>query len=143
MADNREGQSCWTGPLKVLGILGLCLVSGVIGGVANNFFGASAYQMSYVDFISIMLTAIAVLMTVLAIFLAILGVVGWNSVTAKVNQRTGQILDDGFKEGKPLHAMMRKQINDAMYSGITLASAQNEAEDTIDNDGEERQGNEQ
>ena len=69
-----------------------------IGWAIPRTFGPADYTVTYTDFISILLTAIAVLMTTLAIFLAVLGFMGWASIEQKVEQRTKRYLDDHIDE---------------------------------------------
>jgi uncharacterized membrane protein len=126
----RNGKRAFLVSLKALALIAMCVISGVIGGALTNNFGHSTYTLSYADFISVMLTAIAVLMTVLAIFLGILGVIGWNSVANKVESRTEDFLIDGFKKGEPLYLMLRARVTEAMYEGVRPVSAEDEAEDT-------------
>ncbi|QKR99204.1 hypothetical protein F9288_05715 [Sphingomonas sp. CL5.1] len=105
------------GLVKGIGIVFLCLVSGVIGGGLTRHFGTSSYTLSYADFISIMLTAVSLLMTVLAIFLAVLGFVGWTTIEQKVHNLTDDFLKRGFEKGGPLHQILT-EMNNRMYSGI-------------------------
>ena len=99
-------------------MVALCVFSGVIGAALSRHFGESTYKLSYVDFISVMLSAVSVLMTTLAIFLAVLGVIGWNSIQNRVQDKTNSFLYDEFKEGRSLHTMMVRKIDEYMYKGI-------------------------
>ena len=116
------------------GLALLCVLSGVIGALLSRQFGESTYRISYVDFISIMLTSISVLMTTLAIFLAVLGVIGWNSIQNRVQDKTSQFLADEFQEGRTLYAMMENKITEIIYQGI-MPAVPNQAEEEQPNDG--------
>ena len=108
--------------LKVIGIVVLCLVSGLIGGAFNRSFGTSSYTISYADFVSIMLTAISLLMTVLAIFLAVLGFLGWTTIEQKVHDKTADFLVEGFKKGGRLDRvvvdMIERKTEEFMFQGV-------------------------
>ena len=116
------------GWLKTLGIIVLCLISGVVGASFSRNFGTSHYSISYADFISVMLTAISVLMTVLAIFLGVFGVIGWNAIQNRVHQRTEEFLTEGFKEGRPLYQMLESRATDIIYEGIIPVVAEQDEE---------------
>jgi hypothetical protein len=102
----------------LLGTVGLCLVSGIIGGALTRQFGTSSYTLSYADFVSIMLTGISLLMALLGFFIAILAFIGWNGISGKVASDVSKFLADGFKDGEPLHRMLVDQTNRAMYDGV-------------------------
>lgn len=124
--------------LKVLGIVGLCLVSGVVGGALTRNFGTSSYTLSYADFVSIMLTAISLLMTVLAIFLAVVGFLGWTTIEQKVHGKTEDFLAKGFEKGGRLDRvvvdMIERKTEEIMFHGV-----QPVGEDDL-NGGEEDKG---
>lgn len=96
----------------------VCLFAGLIGGAATRHFGEASYTISYADFISIMLTAVSLLMTLLAFFLAGLAYLGWQSVTTKVENSVNSFLNEGFKDGNPLHKMLVEQKDRAMFEGV-------------------------
>ncbi|WP_188237311.1 hypothetical protein [Sphingopyxis sp. LK2115] len=108
--------------LKVVGVVGLCLVSGVVGGSLTQHFGTSSYSLSYADFVSIMLTAVSLLMTVLAIFLAVVGFLGWTTIEQKVHGKTEDFLASGFEKGGRLDRvvveMIERKTEEIMFRGI-------------------------
>lgn len=108
--------------LKVVGVVGLCLVSGVVGGSLTQHFGTSSYSLSYADFVSIMLTAVSLLMTVLAIFLAVVGFLGWTTIEQKVHGKTEDFLASGFEKGGRLDRvvveMIEHKTEEIMFRGI-------------------------
>lgn len=117
---------------KGAAVVALCVVSGVIGAATTRQFGMSSYTISYADFITIMLTAVSVLMTTLAIFLAVLGVIGWNSIQSRVQDKTKTFLDDEFQEGRSLYVMMERKIDEYMYQGI-MPAIPTQAEEEVKN----------
>jgi hypothetical protein len=108
--------------LAIGGIVLLCLIAGAVGGALTRHFGTSSYTLSYADFVSVMLTAISLLLTLLAMFFAVLGVIGWNAISAGVRQRTKDFLEEGFREGNALHQMLRKRVDETMYEGVAALS---------------------
>ncbi|MBS0989205.1 hypothetical protein JK182_11120 [Acetobacter okinawensis] len=119
----RDQTSIWVNRgIKASAIVGLCLISSLIGGALTRHSGSTDYTLSYADFISILLTAISLLMTVLAIFLAVIGFVGWTSIEQKVHDKTEGFLLDGFKKGGRLDAIVvstiEKKTEEIMFSGV-------------------------
>lgn len=110
-----EGRSsAW--PVRLLrigGVVGLCLVSGIVGGALNRNFGTSSYTLSYADFVSIMLTAVSLLITVLAVFLAVAGFVGWTTIEQKVHLKAEDYLASGFKDDGRLMEMLNERLTSA------------------------------
>lgn len=115
----------------------LCLISGGVGGALSQNFGTSDYTISYADFIAVILTAVSVLLTLLGLILAVLAFVGWRSITGTVESRTEAFLDEGFKEGNPLHDLVLRRTQEIMFRGITDIDANNEADDTREELGRE------
>ena len=114
MPKSSNGPRWLSRALKAVLVVGLCLLSGIVGGALNRHFGTSSYTISYADFISIMLTAVSVLMTVLAIFLGVFGFIGWNSIEQKAHRKTEQFLNSGFKDGGRLNTMLFERVEDAL-----------------------------
>lgn len=107
-----------------IGVVGLCLIAGIVGAASARHFGVSTYTLSYADFISVLLTAISLLMTLLGFFIAILAFIGWNSISGKVGSEVSNFLAEGFKDGQPLHKMLVDQTNRAMYEGVYKVDAE-------------------
>lgn len=137
MAKNRNAPTWLSWSLKGALVVGLCLISGAIGGAMNRSFGTSSYTLSYADFISIMLTAISLLMTVLAIFLGVFGFIGWSSIEQKAHTKTEQFLNSGFQDGGRLHEMLFERVEEAlrlkteeiMFEGIASIEDDDENKD--------------
>ena len=92
----------------------------------SRHFGTSSYTISYADFISVMLSAIAVLLTALTIFLAVLGVLGWAAIAKGVRSRTEEFLADGFQEGEVLYSLVESKIAEQVYRGVGAIPDENE-----------------
>lgn len=104
---------------KLLGLVGLCVISGVVGGALTRTFGRSSLTISYVDFISIVLTALAVLITTLGVFIGVLAVVGWRSIEDKLQEHSYRFIANQLQEGGPLLAMIQRTVQDVVYAGIS------------------------
>ena len=100
--------------LRIMGIVALCIGSGIGGGALTRNFGTSSYTLSYADFISIMLTAVSLLMTVLAIFLGVFGFIGWNAIEQRVHTKTEDFLERGFKRGGRLDRIVNRRVKEAV-----------------------------
>jgi hypothetical protein len=112
-----ERSSAWRSRLLRTGsVVGLCLVSGIVGGALNRNFGISSYTLAYADFVSIMLTAVSLLITVLAVFLAVAGFVGWTTIEQKVHAKTEDFLAKGFERGGRLDSMVVERVTTAIRS---------------------------
>jgi hypothetical protein len=126
--------------LKIAGVIGICLLSGGLGGALTRNFGTSSHTLSYADFISIMLTAISLLMTVLAIFLGVLGFLGWTTIEQKVHDKTEEILGNGFKEGGALKEKVEQAI-ERNTEAIMFRGVQPVGEANLDTDEDYKEGN--
>ena len=105
--------------VKAILLIVACIISAGIGGGLSRHWGASTYEISYSDFISIMLTAISLLMTVLAIFLAVFGVLGWSSIESRVHEKTEAYLAKLEPViQKSVEEAIRAKTNELMYEGI-------------------------
>jgi hypothetical protein len=101
-----------------LAIVALCIFSGIAGGVVGKKIGSNNHEVSYSDFISILLSAISLLMTLLGFGLAIFGVIGWNSVSSRVKERTKEFLDTGFDDDGALSERMRSHFGEFLKQGL-------------------------
>ena len=90
-------------------------------------------NINYTDFVSIMLTAVWVIITVLALILAIAGVLGWQSISKGVQNRTTDFLQDGLQDGGLLAKLVEKHVTDFMYKGVTPI-------DPLDDESNEKEG---
>lgn len=83
-----------------------------------NVTWRGSYDIQYVDFIGIVLSALSLLLTVLAIVLAIFGVIGWASFSERLKENTNAFLSRQLSEGQPLYSLIRKEVRDAVYEGV-------------------------
>ncbi|WP_152485837.1 hypothetical protein [Euryhalocaulis caribicus] len=120
-----------------IGLVALSLISGLVGSFISKTYISSSPNISYTDFISLMLTAISVLMTILAIFLGALGIIGWNAISSKVRSKTDEFLSDGFEEGNHLHDILRRRATEIMYEGVAPLRPENGEEEYTDEGAEE------
>ena len=120
-------------PITIIGLIAGGLMLLVTAAVIGTFFNANVARESasinYTDFISILLSAIALLITLLALFLGILGVIGWSAISDKVADRTEAFLEDGFQDGKDLHKLLEEKVKEVMYEGVSQVDGSAESVD--------------
>jgi hypothetical protein len=104
--------------LKILGLLALCLFGGVVGASLATHFGTSSYSISFVDFISVMLTALGVMMTTMTLLVGALAVIGWTSIEGKLRDHSYDYMSNDLKVGGPLQELVRRAVRDAVYEGV-------------------------
>ena len=98
-----------------------CLLSGFAGAVISRGISVKLVaDMGYTDLVSIMLAAASLIITVLALILAIAGVLGWQSISKGVQNRTTDFLQDGLQDGGTLAKLVEKHVTDFMYKGATI-----------------------
>lgn len=94
------------------------IVSGLIGGAISRFFSPSSFAISYVDFISIMLTSLGIILTALAVFIGILAILGWNSIEDKLRDHSHDYIRRQLEEGNPLRDDIRRSVREVVYEGV-------------------------
>lgn len=94
------------------------IVSGVIGGAISRYFSPSSFSISYVDFISIMLTSLGIILTALAVFIGILAILGWNSIEDKLRDHSHDYISRQLEEGNPLRDDIRRSVREVVYEGV-------------------------
>lgn len=99
----------------------------------SRHFGTSSISISYVDFISIVLTALGVMLTAVTLFVGALAVIGWTSIETRLRNHSIEFIGSELKEDKPLGLMIRKAVRDAVYEGVL--PAEEDAETEADADG--------
>lgn len=107
--------------MAVLGIVLLCTYVAAIGGGIRADPSPpinGPIEISYADFIVIMLTSVAVLMTLLAFMVAILAYIGWNNIHNKVQKETKDYLKEGFEEGNNLNIMFKQFARELFWSQV-------------------------
>jgi hypothetical protein len=109
-------------------IIAACALSGVIGGAVTRWFSPSSFSVSYVDFISITLSALGVLITTLGIFIAILSVLGWRSIEDKLRDHSAEFVNNELREGAPLYKAIMQTVREAAYDGIRDIDSEPDAE---------------
>lgn len=103
----------------------LAFVAGVSGaivtvllhmGVAPETIAAD--DLSYSDFISITLTALALMITVLGIFVAAAGVIGWTTLENKLRSHSIEYFQDQLKKDAKLRKDFEEIIVKIAHEGI-------------------------
>lgn len=121
----------------VLALIVFALVAGAIGSIlVPDAAGPQngTQQITYADFIAILLTAISLILTGLAFVIGIAAFVGWNSVSAKVTADVKIYLVEGFKPGNALHTLLVEEKNKIPYEGAAAITTEFEAEARAEED---------
>ncbi len=81
-------------------------------------------QMTYADFITIILTALGVMLTALTIFLGVLAVVGWTSIESKLRDHSMSYFKDELSSNGSLRAELEELFTEIAYEGIESYKSQ-------------------
>ena len=101
----------------VFGGLSACILAGIIGGFAGRHIKAST-DVSYADFIVIILTAQAVIIAALTLFIGILAYLGWSAISRGSLLKAEQIIRKELVKGGKLQAVVTEELKKIQYSGI-------------------------
>lgn len=113
---------------KVVGLAGLAIVSGLVGAALASKFGTSSMTVSYIDFISVVLTCLGVMLTAVTLFVGVLAVIGWTSIETRLRSHSIEFIGSELTEDKPLGQMVRKAVREAVYEGVVPAGQNTEDE---------------
>jgi hypothetical protein len=94
--------------------------------------GSNVVSISYIDFVSIMLTAVSIILASLGLVFAIVAVVGWNTIRERVSSLATTFLQNSIKEGGELHDLVKKETQSIMYKDVEPASLADD-EDHLEN----------
>ncbi len=81
-------------------------------------------DMTYADFIGIMLTALGVMLTALTIFLGVLAVLGWTTFENKLKDHSTNYIQGELSSNGKLRYDLEKLITDIAYRGVENFKAQ-------------------
>lgn len=84
-------------------------------------------DMTYSDFISVILTALGVMLTALTIFLGVLAVVGWTSIESKLRDHSISYFKDQLSSEGPLRAELEELFTEIAYEGIESYKSQQQS----------------
>lgn len=75
-------------------------------------------DLSYVDFLSITLTALALMITILGFFVAAAGVIGWATLEAKLRDHSINYFKDQLSKDGDLRNELEEFIAEIAYTGV-------------------------
>lgn len=117
----------------VAGVAGYLLHIAHTGGIAVHRIGPPV-ELSYADFVAILLTGFGIIIAVAGVALAAAGIVGWNSIESKAMSIAERITKSNIEDedGKlhalikdavanpnsPLHNTLKAEIQRFMFEGI-------------------------
>jgi hypothetical protein len=111
-----------------------CIALGVAIGGALNVTWSDKFEISSVDFVTVVLSSISVLLTLLTIFLAVFGFIGWRTINDRVRDHSLTYLGNELQEGKPMFTLIQKAVIDEVYKGVRPAGDDEPFLDDLEND---------
>lgn len=75
-------------------------------------------NISYSDFIIILLTSVTVVVSILAIIIALLTFIGWRNIGRTVEDAAKRLITDSVQEGGSLHGAVVHEVHKIMYKDI-------------------------
>ncbi len=114
----------------VLG-LGVCTLIWNFSPVQITRTSPATISLSYVDLVSIMLTAVSIILAGLGFVIAILGFIGWNSIGAKVSESAKEFLKESVKDGGELHRLVKEEAKEIIYGDIQPVDSDYEDEGEV------------
>ena len=110
--------------MKFAAIVFLTLVIGVFLGsfIESNtnveIIPDNNISITYIDFISILLSSVTAVVSILGILIAILAFIGWQTIGRKVEQTSERLMSEAVGDGGSLHNTVKKEVNRIMYREI-------------------------
>lgn len=87
---------------------------------------SSEIEISYIDFISIMLTGISIILAAFGFVVAILAFIGWNSIGLRATSAAEVEVRRAMKNGGQLHETIRQEAREVFrYLGMESINASN------------------
>jgi hypothetical protein len=126
--------SYWKVGLGIIAGMVLLAFGVAIGGALNVTWNGK-FEISPVEFVTLILTSISVLLALLTIFLGVFAIIGWRSINDGVRDHSMTFLSDELKEGKPMFALVKAAAMQAMYEGIQRADEEQLFDDRAVSDG--------
>ena len=86
-------------------------------------------ELSYADFVSIMLTALGLMITVLGFFVAAAGVIGWTTLENKLKDHSVTYFKEQLSKNGKLREEMEQLIVSIAHEGIGQYKSKNSIDD--------------
>lgn len=110
---------------KIFKFIVLALVAAMTGAAVTVIFhlgiapsSISSNDISYADFLSITLTALALMITILGFFVAAAGVIGWTTLENKLRSHSIEYFQEQLKKDATLRRELEDLIIKVGHSGI-------------------------
>ena len=117
--------------LSLVGSVALLAFGVAIGGALNVTWNGK-FEISPVEFVTLILTSISVLLALLTIFLGVFAIIGWRSINDGVRDHSITFLSGELEEGKPMFALVKNAAMQAMYEGVQRAEDEQDFDDRAD-----------
>ena len=129
---------------KIFKFLILALVAGFAGAAVTVLFhlgmapdSVASNDITYADFLSITLTALALMITILGFFVAAAGLIGWTTAENKLRSHSIEYFQEQLKKDAKLRRELEDLIIQIGHSGIENFKYQNGIEGNQSNNPEE------
>ena len=99
-----------TAPRWLVSVIIVQFVVIVVLGFHTFQIRLSPVEMTYEDWVAILLTALGLIISVLAVFLGVLAFIGWQTFDRRVHQRVQECLIEGFG----VNGNLRKHLQNAV-----------------------------
>jgi hypothetical protein len=97
----------------------ICVALGTLIGGSVNVRWNGAVEISSVDLVTIILTALGVMLAILTIFLAVFGFIGWTAINERLREHSMSYFTNELQEGKPSYELLRSVVRSVVYEGIS------------------------
>ncbi len=78
-----------------------------------------ALDVSYMDMVSVLLTAVTIVVGALGLLIAVLAFVGWNAIRTIADASARKVVTESIEDGGKLHEVVRKETRAIIrYSGV-------------------------
>ncbi|MGQ7829398.1 hypothetical protein [Altererythrobacter sp. Z27] len=122
---------------KIFKFLALAVIAGFAGAAVTVLFHigvasppVAAADITYVDFLSITLTALALMITILGFFVAAAGVIGWTTIENKLRDHSVRYFKDQLSKDGDLRIEIEELIVNIAHNGIQNYKSQKGMVDT-------------
>lgn len=116
---------------KVFEYVGFAILAGLAGAVVTIIYHSTlalgstpSLDLTYVDFLSITLTALSLMITVLGFFVAAASVIGWTTIENKLRDHSVSYFREQLSKDGKLRAEIEELIAAIAYEGIDNFKAQ-------------------
>lgn len=104
-----------------LGLITICLISASIGAKIGQGMSVTVHSQTdiqYVDFVSIILTAIGVLLAALGVMIGLMAIIGWATFRSSVDKAVTVFLDERMQKGGATFSQIVSEVEEASTKSV-------------------------